>query len=60
MVVFGYCRVSTGNQVEGESLGHQQRAIEGYCMMHGVSVERFYIEEGVTGTMPLCERPRGA
>jgi putative DNA-invertase from lambdoid prophage Rac len=60
MAVYGYVRVSTQGQIDGESLGQQQRAIEGYCMMHGVSVDAFYIEEGVKGTTPLSERPKGS
>jgi DNA invertase Pin-like site-specific DNA recombinase len=37
MAVYGYIRVSTDRQAdEGESLGTQQRQIEGYAMMIGV------------------------
>ena len=38
MAAHGYIRVSTDRQAEeGESLGTQQRQIEGYAMMIGVT-----------------------
>jgi putative DNA-invertase from lambdoid prophage Rac len=59
--VFGYCRVSTGQQAEeGESLAVQQRAIEGHAMQYGLTVERIYIERGVSGSKPMDERPEGS
>jgi DNA invertase Pin-like site-specific DNA recombinase len=58
--VFGYCRVSTVQQVnEGESLDVQQRQIEGYAKMNGWTVERFFVERGVSGSRPLSEREQG-
>ena len=40
MSVFAYFRVSTLAQVEeGESLEVQQRQIEGYALMHGLTVD---------------------
>jgi DNA invertase Pin-like site-specific DNA recombinase len=61
MTVFGYVRVSTDRQAdEGESLGTQQRTIEGYAMMQGMTLEGIFIERGVSGSKPLQERPEGA
>lgn len=61
MATYGYCRVSTDRQAEeGESLGAQQRTIEGYAMMHGMTVDRTFIERGVSGSKPLSDRPEGA
>jgi DNA invertase Pin-like site-specific DNA recombinase len=58
--VFGYCRVSTSRQAdEGESLGQQERAIAGYAIMNGLTVERVFIERGVSGSKPLADRPQG-
>ena len=58
MAVFGYCRVSTLKQVvEGESLDVQRRQIEGYALMHGLAVDQIVIEEGVSGSVPVTERP---
>ncbi len=58
--IYGYARVSTQRQAnEGESLEVQQRQIEGYAMMKGMPAPQFFIEEGVSGTKPLNERPAG-
>jgi putative DNA-invertase from lambdoid prophage Rac len=61
MAVFGYVRVSTTRQAtEGESLAVQQRTIEGYAMMHGLLLDRVFVERGVSGSKPLLERPEGS
>ncbi len=58
--VYGYVRVSTQRQAnEGECLEVQQRQIEGYAMMKGMEAPQFFVEEGVSGTKPLVERPAG-
>ncbi|GGH16116.1 hypothetical protein GCM10007036_16540 [Alsobacter metallidurans] len=60
MAVYAYTRVSTGRQVsEGESLDVQRRQIEGYAMMHGLSIDDVVVEEGVSGSVPVNERPAG-
>jgi putative DNA-invertase from lambdoid prophage Rac len=59
--VYGYARVSTIQQAdEGESLDVQQRTIAGYAQMHGLAVERVFVERGVSGSKPLGDRPEGA
>jgi putative DNA-invertase from lambdoid prophage Rac len=61
MTVYGYARVSTVRQSnEGESLDVQDRTIAGYAMMHGLTVDRMFVERGVSGTKPLSDRPEGA
>lgn len=61
MATYGYCRVSTDRQAdEGESLGAQQRTVEGYAMMHGMRLDHVFVERGVSGSKPLAERPEGA
>jgi DNA invertase Pin-like site-specific DNA recombinase len=61
MVVYGYCRVSTLKQAsEGESLDVQRRQIEGYCIMHSLPLANVLIEEGVSGSIPVEERPVGS
>jgi DNA invertase Pin-like site-specific DNA recombinase len=61
MAVYGYTRVSTGRQAEeGESLGSQQRTIEGYAMMHGLKIDHVFVERGVSGSKKLTDRPEGA
>lgn len=61
MSTYGYTRVSTGRQAdEGQSLGTQQRTLTGYAMMHGLEVTQTYVEAGVSGSVPLEDRPQGA
>lgn len=60
MTVYGYSRVSVTRQAEeGESLDVQQRQLEGYAMQHGWTLANVYREEGVSGSVPLAERPKG-
>ncbi len=59
--VYGYCRVSTVAQAnEGESLDVQQRVLAGYATMQGLTIDRMFVERGVSGSRPLGERPEGA
>jgi putative DNA-invertase from lambdoid prophage Rac len=61
MAVFGYCRVSTSRQADdGLSLEVQRRQIRGYCEMHGLVLTELVTEEGVSGSVPVSERPAGA
>jgi DNA invertase Pin-like site-specific DNA recombinase len=60
MTVYSYTRVSTDRQAnEGESLGAQERTVAGYAMMHGLTIDRTFCERGVSGSLPLGERPAG-
>jgi len=60
MAVFGYARVSTTRQAnEGKSLDAQRRMIQGYAHMHGLTLDEIVVEEGVSGSVPLNDRPAG-
>ena len=60
MAIYGYCRVSTMKQAdEGESLDVQRRQIEGYAHMHGLTLTDVLVEGGVSGSVPVEERPVG-
>src|SRR5277367_629211 len=60
MAIYGYCRVSTVRQAtEGESLEVQRRQIEGYAHMHGLTLAEVLVEGGVSGSVPVEERPVG-
>jgi DNA invertase Pin-like site-specific DNA recombinase len=60
MPVYSYTRVSTDRQAEeGESLGAQQRRVEGYGQMHDMTVTRHFVERGVSGSVPFGDRPEG-
>jgi putative DNA-invertase from lambdoid prophage Rac len=57
--VYGYGRVSTTEQ--GTSIAAVQPAqIEGYAAALGPRLSRLYTDEGVSGAVPLAERPAGA
>jgi putative DNA-invertase from lambdoid prophage Rac len=59
--VYGYARVSTARQAdEGESLDVQRRQIDGYAHMQGLTLDKVFIERGVSGSKPLSDRPQGA
>jgi DNA invertase Pin-like site-specific DNA recombinase len=61
MRVFGYSRVSTSEQAdEGVSLAAQQRQLEGYALMKGWTIAEHFVERGVSGSLPLADRPEGA
>ena len=60
MTVYGYTRVSLNIQVDnGESLGVQERQISGYAQMNGWEVKQTFVEKGVSGSIPLGNRPAG-
>lgn len=57
---FAYSRVSTARQAdEGESLDVQQRVIAGYAMQHALAIDQVFVERGVSGSVPLLDRPEG-
>lgn len=58
--VFGYTRVSTEEQArEGVSLDAQRELIERYCRQHELTLVAVLEDKGVSGSIPLVERPRG-
>src|SRR5262245_2728485 len=58
--VFGYVRVSTAEQANnGDSIETQRQQITGYAMMKGWRVAEFFVDRGVSGSVPLAERPEG-
>ena len=60
MKVYAYVRVSTAEQAaNGESLDTQKRQAVGYAMMKGWEVETVFVEAGVSGSVPLADRPEG-
>jgi len=54
-----YCRVSTIEQTEGTSIQNQINMIQSYCTMKGIELTSTYIDGGVSGSIPLSERPEG-
>lgn len=61
MKVFGYVRVSTSEQAsDGASLDTQRRQIEAWATLKGWTVAEIFVEGGVSGSVPLADRPEGA
>jgi len=56
----GYVRVSTEEQArEGVSLEAQEERLRVYATLTGLELQKVYAEEGVSGSVPLAERPIG-
>lgn len=49
----------TSSRNGGLSLDTQRQQITGYAMMKGWPVAEFYVEAGVSGSVPLADRPEG-
>jgi putative DNA-invertase from lambdoid prophage Rac len=61
LTVYGYARVSTDRQAdEGVSLEEQIRRIEGRALEQGWQIAEVFIERGISGSIPLGDRPEGA
>jgi DNA invertase Pin-like site-specific DNA recombinase len=60
-IAAGYARVSTLEQSrEGVSLDAQQDRVRQYATAHGVELAHVYVDAGVSGGVPLAQRPEGA
>ena len=60
MAIYGYCRVSTQQQVNsGDSLEVQQKKIKGYALIIGKDITKIFIEKGVSGTREFSKRSAG-
>lgn len=54
-----YARVSTEDQKEAGSIATQKEFAERYCQLHGIDVYGLYLDDGVSGTVPVARRPQG-
>ena len=54
-----YLRVSSEEQRDAGTIQTQREFLESYCQLHGLDVEETYADDGVSGTIPLGERPEG-
>jgi len=54
---FGYLRVSSNGQIEGDGFPRQRAAIEAYAAANGLQVVEWFEESGVSGTKELADRP---
>ncbi|MGC9998475.1 MAG: recombinase family protein [Bryobacteraceae bacterium] len=55
-----YLRVSTEEQRERQSIATQREFGERYCQLHSLAVSRVFADDGVSGTIPLDQRPDGS
>ncbi len=59
-VAVGYIRVSTAEQANsGLSLEAQRLSIEEHCKHEGLTLDTIYADKGVSGTIPITNRPGG-
>src|ERR671914_1924839 len=54
-----YLRVSSEEQRDRETIEIQREFLEPYCELYGFEVVKTYADDGVSGTIPLHERPEG-
>lgn len=59
MAVHGITRVSTLDQADGTSLADQVKKIEAIATVAGLTVDRIFEDAGISGSIPLAERPAG-
>src|SRR5579859_311974 len=59
MAVAVYVRVSTEEQRERQSIVTQREFGQRFTQLHGLAVYRVYSDDGVSGTVPLENRPEG-
>ena len=60
MPVAVYARVSTEEQRERQSIETQHEFGQRFCELHSLPVFRVYSDDGVSGTIPLDQRPEGS
>src|SRR3712207_9168860 len=54
-----YMRVSSEEQRERETIEIQNGFLSEYCRLYALEVADAYADDGVSGTIPLHERPEG-
>ncbi|MCA1962241.1 MAG: recombinase family protein [Desulfomonile sp.] len=59
MNAFGYCRVSSQDQLDGTSLTAQEEQIRAYAKLKGLEIGAMFVDGAVSGSVPLAKRPEG-
>jgi site-specific DNA recombinase len=57
--VYLYARVSTEDQVDRGTIGAQVDFLQNFCKLYGLTPAGIYMDDGISGTIPLGERPEG-
>lgn len=55
-----YLRVSTDDQKDRQTIESQIEFVNKYCDLHQINLFKIYKDDGITGTLPLYERPAGS
>lgn len=55
-----YCRVSSEVQQERQTIESQVEFAQKYCDLNSIAITKIYKDDGITGTLPLQDRPAGA
>jgi site-specific DNA recombinase len=55
-----YCRVSSDEQAQAGTIQNQIEFARRYCDLHGLPIYHIYADEGVSGRVPMTERPAGS
>ena len=58
-LVAAYLRVSTDEQRERQSILSQKEFGERYAQLHQLPIFDVYADDGISGTVPLEQRPEG-
>src|SRR5215207_4870767 len=54
-----YARVSTEDQAERQTVQAQLDFLRKYCDLHQITIAGEYVDDGISGTVPLDQRPEG-
>ncbi len=54
-----YCRVSSEEQRQAETIENQIDFAKRYCDLHGYKIVNWYKDDGISGTLALEKRPAG-
>jgi site-specific DNA recombinase len=55
-----YARVSTEDQAERQTIQTQLAHLRQYCSLYNLTITDAYLDDGVSGTIPLDHRPEGS
>lgn len=59
MIVAIYCRVSTEDQAESKTIENQVEFAKKYCELHNLVIYQYYLDDGISGSTPIQQRPAG-
>lgn len=57
---YGYIRVSSKGQVDGQSPEQQEQIIRGAAQIHGAAEAKLFRDDAVSGSVLLSDRPEGS